>query len=335
MDQISAAWQTRLLAGYKTLILPLLCYYGSGRRWDYTRQEKRTDLFTDNARTLGYRDSLSGAASVGLMMNWFRKVAADADENGERNEQPGIVAAVCQAMERVFMLASGYREAKIRYSPEDYELICRCRDETGRLVAAPVSLLSDGYRGIVSLIADMACKMAILNPQLGENVIRNTHVVVLIDEAELHLHPAAQHIILPALREIFPNIQFVATTNAPAIIGSVKRENLALLSRGQAVEASVQSFGSDANSILRDIMGADERHHAMAKMFRQFYETLAANNHDEAERILDEIDMWRYFHDAEAAGCRVKLRLERIRTGRNGQNVQGKSGSETAKQSDC
>ena len=39
--------------------------------------------------------------------------------------------------------------------------------------------------------------------------------IVLIDEIDLHLHPRWQRIIVPALLEAFPKLQFVATTHSP------------------------------------------------------------------------------------------------------------------------
>ena len=52
--------------------------------------------------------------------------------------------------------------------------------------------LSDGQRGMVALLADIARRMCLLNPQLGDAVLSDTPGVVLIDELDLHLHPAWQ-----------------------------------------------------------------------------------------------------------------------------------------------
>lgn len=48
--------------------------------------------------------------------------------------------------------------------------------------------MSDGYRGTSSLFADIAYRMAMLNPALGDRVLK-TPGVVMIDEIDLHLHP--------------------------------------------------------------------------------------------------------------------------------------------------
>ena len=48
--------------------------------------------------------------------------------------------------------------------------------------------MSDGYRGTLSIFADIAYRMAMLNLALGDCVLE-TPGVVMIDEIDLHLHP--------------------------------------------------------------------------------------------------------------------------------------------------
>ena len=56
----------------------------------------------------------------------------------------------------------------------------------------PFETLSDGYRVVIGLVADIARRMAQLNPFLAEQAVARTPGVVLIDEADLHLHPKWQ-----------------------------------------------------------------------------------------------------------------------------------------------
>ena len=73
----------------------------------------------------------------------------------------------------------------------------------------PISQLSDGYKGTISLVADIAYRMAVLNPQCLGNVCDETDGIILIDEVDLHLHPAWQQRILGDLTSIFPQVQFL------------------------------------------------------------------------------------------------------------------------------
>ena len=65
-------------------------------------------------------------------------------------------------------------------------------------------------------------------------------------------------------------------------------------------------------------MDADERPLDISNLFKDFYDKLDKCLFDEAERILDKIDDLRETSDKEVSGCRVKLKLERIRKGVNG-----------------
>ena len=74
-----------------------------------------------------------------------------------------------------------------------------------------------------SMIGDIAYRMAVLNPTLGDQVLEKTPGVVLIDEIDLHLHPQWQQTILSDLHAIFPEVQFIVSSHAPAVINSVPR----------------------------------------------------------------------------------------------------------------
>ncbi|HAO08728.1 MAG TPA: hypothetical protein DCQ50_17510, partial [Chryseobacterium sp.] len=59
-----------------------------------------------------------------------------------------------------------------------------------------------------------------LNDLTLEDMLK-TPGVLLIDEAENHLHPKWQKTFLNSILEIFPNLQIIATTHSPFIVGSV------------------------------------------------------------------------------------------------------------------
>ena len=136
---------------------------------------------------------------------------------------------------------------------------------------------------------------------------------VLIDEVDLHLHPAWQQKVLNNLTDIFPNVQFIVTTHAPSVINSVKKENIRMLSDGEVVETDNQVYGKDINSVLKEIMQVDERPENFIMLFDEFYKYLSENKYLEAEKILDKLEQMRGSHVPEIARCRVKLKLENIR----------------------
>lgn len=317
MTQISAEYQQRLRSGDTSLILPVIAYYGTGRLWDQHR-EKKADTLKKNTRTNGYLDCLDGTANVKLMLKWFQKMALT---DGQSTRPSPEFAAVRGAVEQCFALMTGIEDVKVQFNPDTLEIdIAYMTADNGR-VRIPLNQMSDGYRCTLSLIADIAYRMAILNPQLLDHVLTETNGVILIDEIDLHLHPAWQQRVLSDLTSIFPNVQFIVTTHAPAVINSVKSENLVILNNNQILHVSNQVYGKDIKSVLNEIMGVTERPPEVAKMFAEFYRQVSAKNYDEAEEILNEIDELRGYHDQEVAGCRVKLKLERIRGRRDDWNT--------------
>lgn len=317
MLDVAKDYQSRLRNGDPDLILPVIAYYGTGRLWDYHR-EKKTDTFIKNTKTNGYIDSLDGTANIKLMMNWFRKKSVQMAQKSAIGFNSFLgLNVVYWAMANCFERITGYKDVKLLYNLDTNEIDCYYTNEDGFSMNIPLSQMSDGYKNTISLIADIAYRMATLNPQLGTSVLGKTDGVVLIDEVDLHLHPAWQHRILSDLQEIFPKVQFIVTTHAPAVISSAKSENLVILKDYEVLDANTEIYGNDINSILKGIMGVSDRNPAVAELFDEFYVLLNKGQYDDAEEILDKIDEQRAYHDKEVAANRVKLKLERIRGGKN------------------
>ena len=121
-----------------------------------------------------------------------------------------------------------------------------------------IRLLSDGERGILALILDLARRLSQANPKL-ENPLQDGKAIVLIDELDLHLHPRWQRTIVEKLTQTFPNCQFIATTHSPQIIGEVEPESILILERGKQPFCPDQSLGMDSNWVLRYLMDASDR----------------------------------------------------------------------------
>jgi AAA domain, putative AbiEii toxin, Type IV TA system len=84
--------------------------------------------------------------------------------------------------------------------------------------------LSDGYRAYIGWIGDMLFHLC-MGAASGAKLI-DTRGVVLVDEIDLHLHPAWQRVVLPTLSRALPNVQFIVTTHSPLVVGSLEATNL-------------------------------------------------------------------------------------------------------------
>ena len=309
IKEISVSYQERLMEGDTTLLLPVLAYYGTGRLWDYHR-EKKTDTFKDSNRLNGYTDCLDGTANIKLMLNWFQKMTIQKYQRQEQNL--GTIPeleAVYGAIEKCFSLAVGYDNVKVQYNLNTNELDVYYTTADKCRMKLPLNQLSDGYKGTISLVADIAYRMAVLNPQLLGRVVDETAGVVLIDEVDLHLHPAWQQRVLHDLQTIFPKVQFIVTTHAPAVIQSVRSENIRILTDDGILTPASQVYGKDIRSVEQEIMGVCGRLPEVEGKFREFYEALDRKDYESAQNVIDGLqDM--IGEDSELTSMQVQLDMD-------------------------
>ena len=311
--EYAAEYQKAISEGRTDIYLPMVAYYGTGRLWDYHRQ-KRNDVFKVSSRTNGYIDCLDGTANVKLMMDWFQIMTINKYQRQEENlESNPELDTVYLAMEKCLTNLSGYSDVKIRYNMGTQELDVYYSEQDKQRMRIPLNQLSDGYKGMISLVADIAYRMATLNPQLGTEVLPKGDGLVLLDEVDLQLHPAWQQKVIDNLMNIFPKVQFIVSTHAPAIISSVKTDKLRILSNKEVCMTANQVYGKDVNSVMKEIMGVNDRPDQFVELFEKFYRLLSEKKYDDAGAVLDKLDEERGYHDPEIAKCRVKLKLERMR----------------------
>jgi len=176
-------------------------------------------------------------------------------------------------------------------------------------VKLDIGQFSDGERGILGLVLDLARRLSQANPKL-ENPLRDAKAVVLIDELDLHLHPRWQRTIVEQLTQTFPNCQFIATTHSPQIVGEVPADSILLLEKNRQPLRPDQSLGMDTNWVLRYLMGAATRDSATEKALIRIADMIKNEEYDEATDVIDVIrDKIGEFPDL----VRLQTRIDRIR----------------------
>lgn len=314
----SNAMQQRVTKGDQTLILPIISYYGTGRLWAQKRQKRDMEAVAQFTRLSGYIDCLDVRSNEKLMNQWFEKMTLIALQEKEENPE---FRAVQYAMEKLFSRITGFDGVKVEYSILSGNLELQYVDKNQSYHRMPLKLMSDGYRNTISLIADIAYRMAILNPQLQKYAICDTPGVVLIDEVDLHLHPNWQQRILRDLTDTFPKVQFIVTTHAPSVINTIDNENLVILDRHEAYYPNEPTRGRDANGILEDIMGAKKRLPEIDLLFDEFYTHLDNENLDRAKEQLKELIQTLGENDAEIAGAKVALNFQEMQVGLESEDI--------------
>jgi predicted ATP-binding protein involved in virulence len=171
-------------------------------------------------------------------------------------------------------------------------------------------MLSGGYRNMVALVAGIGWRASVLNPHHGPNAHKLAEGIVLIDELDLHLHPAWQRSIVEDLRRTFPKIRFIVTTHSPQIVASVRREQVRLLDRNQLVSGKPYVEGRDSSELLEDVFGVPARPEEVKTEIREVYQLIEAAKLGEARVRLDKLEERLGPHDAELVQLRWLLDTE-------------------------
>jgi len=247
----------------EAVTLPILAYYGTGRLWKQkSLSSVKEESLSKASRLEGYRDCMDPESSYNAFVRWLRNESiADYERRMEILEQSGLedalskgktvrgrlLSAIGNAINTV-LAPSGWKN--VRYGASSKQIIAT-HSKQGDI---PISLLSDGVRNMVGLVADIAYRCVRLNPHLEGDAVTSTFGTVLIDEIDMHLHPEWQQLVLQNLEEAFPNIQFIVTTHSPQVLSTVKKESIIVLGKTGVQPIFGETYGEASNDILTEVM---------------------------------------------------------------------------------
>jgi predicted ATP-binding protein involved in virulence len=264
--------------------LPVLAFYRGTRRWSATNASPEYAATQKLSRFDGYKNWHDSAADIQDFESWV--IGKTLEQLQSVHRSMGVMS--------IFNDELAWINTAIKFALPDstgiyYDLPLRSLlVNLGSNSVIPFSELSDGQRGLIALIADIARRMCILNPHMGEDVLKKTTGVVIIDELDIHLHPAWQRTIAPALRRAFPKVQFIAASHSPQIIGSLKPEEVIVLSNGDASHPRV-TYGLDSSSVLEEVMGVKQREPEIESLLSELFATLEDNDLKKAKFQLEAL----------------------------------------------
>lgn len=261
-------------------ILPILNYQSTARMWMQRRDATENIFSKQFYRTVGYEDCLIEASNNKMLMKWIRHMEKIEWKRKETvGEYSGVKRALCNFMQEMI-------EEKVlsfEYDDQSGELIFKTEKEF-----LPIRVLSAGYQSLIWMVLDIAYRMALLNPDLLEN-ISETPGVVLIDELDIHLHPKWQWNIVSALKKTFPNVQFIAATHSPIIIASCKEEHLIKINAETGISYEKTTYGMDVNDTLSICQNSISIAEDIRNLLIKFEEYVDDGNLQEAEKCAGEI----------------------------------------------
>lgn len=268
----------------KTIVdLPLFAFYRANRRWTASDISAESAIREQPSRFDAYKNWFDAAVNLNDFESWFigktlerlQKMSRSKNNSPFNDELEWVNSALKFALP----------EAKgIEYDLEIRSLLVHLNDNKTQLFKS----LSDGQRGMIALIADIARRMCLLNPHIGSKVLSNTSGIIVIDELDIHLHPGWQRTVISALTSAFPKIQFIAASHSPQIIGALKPEEILLLTDGEAQHPRV-SYGLDSSRVLEEIMGVPEREPEIEALLSELFSTIEDNNLEKAKAQLQSL----------------------------------------------
>ena len=229
--------------------LPVFAHYGVQRLRPHAAPSG-DDASLGN-RFDGYHESVDIAVSRPRLFNWLWLKTLEEVQEWQTNpsyrhpQLRAVFAAIESCVDGV---------SDLSVSLKDHELRLRIGERFQAF-----EMLSAGYQNVVALVADLARRAAVLNPQYGERAAFETPGVVLVDEIELHLHPKWQRTVIGSLRRSFPKMQFILTTHSPQVLSTVEREQVRLFEDNRLVAARGFVEGRSSNELLEDIFGVPAR----------------------------------------------------------------------------
>lgn len=242
------------------VVLPVIGFYGTGRLWKLKKLSASDRSRT--SRTIGYAHCLDPGSSYRTFAEWFRYwsisaleaklIALQRKQVPEETEFDDYIRSVGRAID-ICLAPAGWCD--IAYSVARKEPVAR-HEAHGEFA---LSLLSDGIRNMIGLVADIAFRATKLNPQFGADASQRSPGLVLIDEVDMHLHPAWQQVVLQGLTGAFPEIQFVVTTHSPQVVSSVASEHIRILHDGEVYSAPPGTEGAESARILKRVFSVDPR----------------------------------------------------------------------------
>ncbi len=261
--------------------LPVLAYYGTQRLWPAL--EPNGDRREVGNRLDGYRDCLVAASTHASMQDWVRHYTLVGLQRGKPMPQ-------LRAIARAVVSCIGEAE-DFHYDLALEDFVLTMRDGTFQ----SFRLLSDGYRNIVAMVADIAWRASVLNPQLGERAPALAEGVVLIDEIDLHLHPRWQRRVLADLRRAFPRLQFITTSHSPFIVQSLEPGQLVNLDE---TAEDVPYADESPEDIAEHVMGVEvpqrserrRREYEVAKRYYDLLDQVPQADETTLEKLKAELD---------------------------------------------
>ena len=203
-----------ILAGEQNVELPVFAYYGTGRGKFHVPERKRGFKQTFE-RWDCYKSAILPDTDFKRFFEWFDLMEDEERRERERRRDFDYVSPVLSCVRRALSdMVNSFTNPRIMTRP--LRFVMDRVEVDGARHELRIEQLSEGYKIVIAMVADLAARMAEANPEMPNPL--DATGIVLIDEVDLHLHPKWQRSILQDLHRVFPNVQFIVSTHSPIIV---------------------------------------------------------------------------------------------------------------------
>jgi len=204
--------QKQVRAGDKKCLLPIIGYYKSD--WLLNPKLNMPKRIT---RTYGYANCLA-SQDYRMMLLWIVRMTYIQLQDDKLVPELEVLYKAIRTC--YLMLNTSVKDVKFSFN-----LITRKLELSNGLHTILFKSLDHSTRSIILLVADIAYRMAVLNPY---NIL-STNGIILLDNIDVGLDQDCQEKLLEILISIFPNVQFIASSNSALILSKVSKDNINLL----------------------------------------------------------------------------------------------------------
>lgn len=153
----------------------------------------------------------------------------------------------------------------------------------------PFEKLPAGYKRIFYMALDIAYRSYILNGTT------DSEGIVVIDEIDLHLHPALEQVILQCFQETFPNIQFIVSTHSPLVLTDIdtvtgRNKVIRMTPTCDTPEEWRNIHGIDYNQMLEENMDVSKRKPEIQELFDKAWDEVAEKDTEAAKATVAELE---------------------------------------------
>lgn len=196
------------------LFSPVYCFaYGANRKM--AEKSLSDDNFRNTSETLFREDALLPNSS-----EYFLRLDYETAKSRKGSEE---LKRVKELLLKV--LPNGVKDIKV----EKVERLRREVQVKTDFGWVNLNELSLGYKTTIAWLMDFATKMIYYHE--NSNTPFDEPAILIIDEIDLHMHPAWQREIIENLTKIFTKTQFIVTAHSPLIAQAALSSNLVLLKR--------------------------------------------------------------------------------------------------------